>query len=1100
MNTRFGPLLSIALLTGSFLLPAVNASADCVAPPPGLVGWWPGEGDAKDVVGGNDGVLVGGTTFSSGIVGQAFSFDGISDSVTNAVPGLTNILDTYTMEFWAWPTAGRDTTAEDTSGIYGNSNQRYAIFPDNGKFGAVGSGVSVGTNGVSVFELGSAYLPALLVYDTVITNWTHVAVVYSSQQPSLYLNGVLVRTGLVSSRSSYPSTCLGDAANLGFGFYAGLLDEVSIYNRALTSAEIAGIFNAGSAGKCPLPVPPFIVTQPTNQTVITGSTATFVVTAGGSLPLSYQWTFFGTNLPGQTGTSLTLANVQSNQSGLYAVQVTNAYGITNSSAILTVSPAPPCYVAPSGLVAWYRGEGDGRDSVGPYMGILVGGTSFAAGEVGQAFAFDGIQTSVSNSVPGLTNVVSSYTMEFWALPTDSRPGTPEDTSGIAGTGNQRYAIFPHGAYPPGLVGSGVSLGTNGVSVFEHGNAYMPSLLVYDAPILGWTHIAVVYSSNQPSLYINGTFVHAGLVSSTPSCPSIILGGRIWSGLNYGFYSGLMDEVSIYNRALSPDEVQSIYNAGNAQKCPFPPFIVAQPTNRTAFIGSPTTFTFTAGGTSPLSYQWTFNGTNISGATSSSLSLPNIQFNQAGNYAVQVTNAAGLTNSTNATLSVIFPPTTVRVIGTNVRSGSVVTVPVTMAANGNENALAFSLSFDATKLTYAGVTLGAGATGGFLIPNTSATNTGKLGLSVALPYGTTFSAGTQEVARVSFASAVIFTPSVTASTISFGDQPTLRQLFDGQVNALPAGYSNGTVSISAATGYEGDVFPRSNGDTNVTLADWLMMGRYVARLAYPTNAAEFQRADCAPRATLGDGAIKVSDWVQVDRYVSGLDPLTPVGGPTNEIAGAGAGPSASRIVSAGSLSLVPGQTGAISINLAAQGNENAVGFTLTFDPTVVTLTGVNLGTDASGGTLIVNTNQAATGLLGCVLAVGTGNSFASGNRQLIQVNFRAVSAGGIFSPGFSDAVVPREISDPGANALPASYSNGSVIVNGNLSLRIGHAGTNIILAWPLWANTFTVQEASGNLVAPIGWTNLPIVPFNSNGESTVVLPWNRTNKYYRLWHP
>jgi hypothetical protein len=98
------------------------------------------------------------------------------------------------------------------------------------------------------------------------------------------------------------------------------------------------------------------------------------------------------------------------------------------------------------------------------------------------------------------------------------------------------------------------------------------------------------------------------------------------------------------------------------------------------------------------------------------------------------------------------------------------------------------------------------------------------------------------------------------------------------------------------------------------------------------------------------------------------------------------------------------------------------------------------------------------------------------------------------------LVPREISDAGANALPASYANGSVIVNGNLSLRIGHAGTNIVLAWPLWASNFTVQEASGKIVAPISWTNLPNVPFNSNGESTVVLPWNRTNKYYRLWHP
>src|SRR5215468_2279818 len=129
MKKQFGPLLLISLLAGNFLLAAVSASADCIAPPPGLVGWWPGEGDTKDVVGGNNGVLVGGTAFTAGKDGQAFSFNGINNSVTNAVPGLTNILDTYTMEFWAWPTAGRDSTAENTAGIYGDSNQRYAIFP-----------------------------------------------------------------------------------------------------------------------------------------------------------------------------------------------------------------------------------------------------------------------------------------------------------------------------------------------------------------------------------------------------------------------------------------------------------------------------------------------------------------------------------------------------------------------------------------------------------------------------------------------------------------------------------------------------------------------------------------------------------------------------------------------------------------------------------------------------------------------------------------------------------------------------------------------------------------------------------------------------------
>ena len=236
------------------LSPFRGWSASCVTPSAGLVGWWPGEGNANDIAGTNNGVLKAGVTFAAGEVGRALSFDGVSGYVTNGMPGLAYIRNSYTMEFWAWPKAARASTPEDTSGLAGISNQRYAIFPDNyGGPGVAGAGVSVGTNGVSVFEHSAVYLPSLLVYDTPITGWTHIAVVYSNRQPRLYLNGMLVRMGLTSGADSYPSTSLGEGGNgpaLYYGYYAGLLDEVSIYSRALSSPEVQAIYKAGSAGKC----------------------------------------------------------------------------------------------------------------------------------------------------------------------------------------------------------------------------------------------------------------------------------------------------------------------------------------------------------------------------------------------------------------------------------------------------------------------------------------------------------------------------------------------------------------------------------------------------------------------------------------------------------------------------------------------------------------------------------------------------------------------------------------------------------------------------------------------------------------------------------
>ena len=87
--------------------------------------------------------------------------------------------------------------------------------------------------------------------------------------------------------------------------------------------------------------PPLITTQPTNQTMTEGGNVTFSVTASGTLPLSYQWSFNGTNIAEATNTTLTLTNVQVSQAGNYTVLVTNAYGsILSSNAFLTVTPPP----------------------------------------------------------------------------------------------------------------------------------------------------------------------------------------------------------------------------------------------------------------------------------------------------------------------------------------------------------------------------------------------------------------------------------------------------------------------------------------------------------------------------------------------------------------------------------------------------------------------------------------------------------------------------------------------------------------------------------------------------------------------------------------
>ncbi len=94
-------------------------------------------------------------------------------------------------------------------------------------------------------------------------------------------------------------------------------------------------------------VPPIIDTQPQDQTVGQGSPATFSIGVSGPL-LAFQWKFNGTNINGETASTLTLPNVQSSQAGTYSVVVTNGSGsVTSSNAVLQVIPVPVIVAQPT---------------------------------------------------------------------------------------------------------------------------------------------------------------------------------------------------------------------------------------------------------------------------------------------------------------------------------------------------------------------------------------------------------------------------------------------------------------------------------------------------------------------------------------------------------------------------------------------------------------------------------------------------------------------------------------------------------------------------------------------------------------------------------
>jgi lysophospholipase L1-like esterase len=126
-------------------------------------------------------------------------------------------------------------------------------------------------------------------------------------------------------------------------------------------------------------------------------------------------------------------------------------------------------------------------------------------------------------------------------------------------------------------------------------------------------------------------------------------------------AGAMDEVSLFNRALSANEIASDYFTGINGKCKTPKFFT-QPQDSEGYWGGSVSFTSGATGALPLKYQWRKNGIALPNATNSFLLLSNLQASDAGTYALQATNSFGTGSSDLAQLNVKVADVTISQFG------------------------------------------------------------------------------------------------------------------------------------------------------------------------------------------------------------------------------------------------------------------------------------------------------------------------------------------------------------------------------------------------------------------------------------------------------
>ncbi len=527
-----------------------------------------------------------------------------------------------------------------------------------------------------------------------------------------------------------------------------------------------------------------------------------------------------------------------------------------------------------------------------------------------------------------------------------------------------------------------------------------------------------------------------------------------------------------------------------------PMITSSPSNQTVTAGTTVAFNAAATGTTPIAYQWQFGGTNIAGATNTSFTITNAVVANAGGYAMVASNPYGSATSSVATLSV--DETTIQVGSTNGVGGGTVFVSIDMNALGTESAIGFTLKFDPTVLTFTGVTLGSGATGAQLLPNSNQVASGSLGLDLAMLSGT-FSAGTLDLLDLSFQVLPVTNANGTTSTLTFASQP-LPSVSDSQANFLPAVFLPGAVVVPV-TALGGDVSPRPNGNEGLNIQDWVQEGLFVAGVQTPANGSEFQRADCAPRDTQGDGQLTVADWVQVGRYAVGLDPLTAAGGPTNPLPDMPFPGHPVKTDDSSTVMLVPllqgTLTNSVAVNLVAQGNENALGFSVTFDPALVRFAKANLGISAPSGTaLVANTNQAASGTVGFLVGLVPPATFTAGTQQLVQLQFASVAYSNSAALTFGNTPIQQAVADANANILSASFQNANLAVGGSAwpALEINQSGSNVVLSWPSAVTGFGLQTAS----APGGaWSNVLATPATIGSSLVVTSSISTNSQYFRL---
>lgn len=473
--------------------------------------------------------------------------------------------------------------------------------------------------------------------------------------------------------------------------------------------------------------------NPSEQTVVLGRNGSFDITMpADSSGYTYQWKKDGIALSGATESGHAILNAASDDAGEYTVEVSLAgQSAVSDPAQLRVVAAPASpyarLVMEDGPAAYWRlnettGATVARDVTTFHPGMYVNAANMEqpgaiTGDADPAVDFysgGNGYVEVPASMP--LNRTNSFSVEAWAKPADAvgRQSVVASRTSTRTRGYELVAVGSTWQFRSGASDDATSFRYDDLN----GGTVTPN---------EWHHVVATYDGSVKRLYVNGVLV--GETNNVIWASETVLrvgADQTFSATPGDFFAGVLDEVAVYWRTLTPEQVADHYLAGTFG-AGIPPTLTSEPQNTHIVLGdskATATFNVTAAGSPRLKYQWKKDGADLPGATRPTLVLSPATGADLGTYAVAVSNEVGGVVSSEVTLTYGTGPV-VPVAQVALSGGS-----VTFTLTGMPDGQAYSYQWKKEGSVLAGQTEAK-----LILPNVNSSDAGSYSVEVTLD-GTT----------------------------------------------------------------------------------------------------------------------------------------------------------------------------------------------------------------------------------------------------------------------------------------------------------------------------------------------------------------------------